>query len=87
MRMSDDEEARRERIENGLAALAGAGRRLELVALRIRQAKARSGLIDLLQPAEMDLIWIIGKLALAAGALRETWQQGETDHWKDNNHV
>jgi len=63
MRMSNDAEHSREQIENTVALLVGARRRIELANLRIRQAAVSHP--DLLNPALNELMEALWKICEA----------------------
>lgn len=71
-RMTTAAEARRESLENGLAAIGHARKRLELVSLRVGQAE-RIGCTSILSPAVEDLRVAVDKLALAQQELGDLW--------------
>ena len=81
-RMSDKDENSRARLENSLAALAGARRRIGLIGLRMAQAERRSGLHDLIEPAINDLNAVDRKLRTAQAELSELWQT----NWNKKDH-
>lgn len=80
-RMTTDAEARRESLENGLAAIVHARKRLELVTLRVRQAEG-IGCAGVLSPAVEDLTVAVEKLHLAQRELGDLWQMVD---WEQSN--
>lgn len=81
-RMTSAAEARRGSMENGLAALVHARKRLELVTLRVRQAEQYGlGCAGVLGPAVEDLRVAVEKLKLAQQELGELWQAVD---WTDD---
>jgi len=66
-------EARRASLENGMAAVVHASKRLELASLRVRQA-AEYGQSAVLSPAMEDLSTAMDKLQAARRELGDLWQ-------------
>lgn len=74
-RMSNREEGQREELENGLLGLRRALADMELIELRIRQAKRRSGLKDLLDPALGDIVTVRERIVNAQAVLTDIWNK------------
>ena len=72
-RMMSESETRRALLENGMAAVVHAAKRLELVSLRVRQA-AEFGQAAVLSPAVEDLGAAMDKLRAARRELGDLWQ-------------
>ena len=71
-----------EEIENLLAALGGALLRLRHDSLRVRQAIARSGLKDLLDPVLDDHEIIQMAIRAAQQHLKTDWDDGQQRRWE-----
>lgn len=72
-RMTAKAESRRESLENGLAAIVHARKRLNLVTLRVNQAE-QYGSVGVLAPAVDDLKIAVDKLQFAQQQLGDLWE-------------
>lgn len=74
-RMTSLAEVQREAIETSITNLGTALKILEIVDLRVKQAKDRSGMKDLLDPAREDIEIIAARIGAAQGNLKLIWKQ------------
>lgn len=80
--LTQDAGRRQEQIENVLALLSRSRRRLAHDTTRVRQARDRTGLKDLLDPVLEDHRAICEDLEQAQELLRLFWDAGQAARWR-----
>lgn len=80
--LSQEAGRRQEQVENVLALLSRSRRRLAHDMTRVRQARDRTGLKDLLDPVLEDHRTISEDLEQAQKLLRQFWDDGQAARWK-----
>lgn len=77
-KMTVKQEKTREHLENAMAAVVNAKKRLELASLRVGIAQ-KNGMSDLLEPAVKDLTAAVSKMNLSLNEMSTLWN---TNFWK-----
>ena len=82
-RLPEHQAARRDRVEEVLFPLSASLERVDLIALRIRQALARSRYVEaVLEPALDELDCLRDEIAEACDAAATVWRQGQQRRWE-----